>query len=105
MPSPLAQILSEANRQPPSPPQPTVAPTNVAGIYANNDAQNMAAYQAQLGQQNAQFGGLASLGSAAIGAGGAYLGRNPMLSPGTIGPGASGSSYTIGFGGQNVPVF
>ena len=70
---PLAQVLAQANRQAPSPPQPTVQPTNVAGIYANNDAQNMAAYQAQLAQQNAQFGGLASLGSAAIGAGGKFL--------------------------------
>jgi hypothetical protein len=50
-----------------------VQPTNVAGIYANNDAQNMAAYQAQIAQQNAQYGGLASLGSALIGAGGKYL--------------------------------
>lgn len=71
--SPLAQILAVANREPPAPPQATVAPTNVAGIYANNDAQNMAGYQAQLAQQNAQFGGLASLGSAAIGAGGKFL--------------------------------
>jgi hypothetical protein len=105
MSSPLAMVLAEANRQAPQPAQPTVAPTNVAGIYANNDAQNMAAYQAQLAQQNAQFGGLASIGSALIGAGGAYLGRNPTLAPGAVGPGASGSSYTIGYGGQNVPVF
>jgi hypothetical protein len=46
MSSPLAMVLAEANRQAPQPSQPTVAPTNVAGIYANNDAQNMAAYQA-----------------------------------------------------------
>jgi hypothetical protein len=106
MSSPLAMALAEANRSAPAPAQPTVAPTNVAGIYANNDAQKMAEYQAQLAQQNAQFGGLASLGSALIGAGGTYLGgRNPTLSPGTTGPGSSGSSYTIGYGGQNVPVF
>ena len=103
--SPLAMILAQANQPASAPPQTTVAPTNVAGIYANNDAQNMAAYQAQLGQQNAMYGGLASLGSAAIGAGGAYLGRNPTLAPGAVGAGASGSSYTIGYGGQNVPVF
>jgi hypothetical protein len=66
--SPLAQILMTANRQPPAPPQTTVNPTNVAGIYANNDAQNMDAYKAQVGQQNAMYGGLASLGSAGIGA-------------------------------------
>lgn len=106
MPSPLAMALAEANRPAQAPAQPTVAPTNVSGIYANNDAQKMAEYQAQLGQQNAQFGGLASLGSALIGAGGAYLGRNPTLAPGTMGNwGANGSSYMIGYGGQNVPVY
>jgi hypothetical protein len=73
MPSPLAQVLAQANRPAPPPPQPTIQPTNVAGIYANNDAQKMAEYQAQLAQQNAQFGGLASLGSAGIGALGNYL--------------------------------
>lgn len=71
--SPLAEVLANASRPAPQPSQPTVAPTNVAGIYANNDAQNMAAYQAQLAQQNAQYGGLASLGGALIGAGGNYL--------------------------------
>lgn len=68
--SPLAQILAVANRQAPAPPQAAVAPTNVAGIYANNDAQNMDRYKAQVGQQNAMYGGLASLGSAGIGAAG-----------------------------------
>jgi hypothetical protein len=74
--SPLAQILMTANRQPPAPPQTTVAPTNVAGIYANNDAQKMDAYKAQVAQQNAMYGGLASLGSAGIGA----LGKSGLLS-------------------------
>jgi hypothetical protein len=87
--SPLAQILAVANRQAPSPPQPTIQPTNVAGIYANNDAQNMAKYQAQLAQQNAQFGGLASLGSAAIGAGGKALAG---------GAGGSGIASSLGLG-------
>lgn len=72
--SPLAEILAQANKSPPAPPQPTVQPTNVAGIYANNDAQNLAVYNAQMAQQNAMYGGLASLGSAAIGAGGKMLG-------------------------------
>lgn len=66
--SPLAQILAQANRQPPVPPQATIAPTNVAGIYANNDAQNMDVYKQKIAQQNAQFGGLAQLGSAGIAA-------------------------------------
>lgn len=74
--SPLAQILATANRPPPAPPQATIQPTNVAGIYANNDAQNMDAYKAQVGQQNSMFGGLASLGSAGIGA----LGKSGILS-------------------------
>ena len=71
--SPLAQVLAMANRPAPTPPQTQVQPTNVAGIYANNDAQKMAAYQDQLQQQNAQFGGLASLGGAGIGALANYL--------------------------------
>jgi hypothetical protein len=71
--SPLAQVLAMANRPAPTPPQTQVQPTNVAGIYANNDAQKMAAYQDQLQQQNAMYGGLASLGSAAIGAGGKFF--------------------------------
>lgn len=74
--SPLAQILATANRPAPAPPQTTVAPTNVAGIYANNDAQNMDAYKAQIAQNNAMWGGLASLGSAGIGA----LGKSGALS-------------------------
>lgn len=64
--SPLVQILAAANRQPPAPPQTTVAPTPVASIYANNDAQKMDQYKAQLAAENAKFGGLASLGSSGI---------------------------------------
>lgn len=90
--SPLAQVLATANRPPPAPPQTTVQPTNVAGIYANNDAQNMDAYKAQLAQQNAQFGGLAGLGSAAIGAGGKLLaGAGGATAAGAI-PGAVGAT-------------
>lgn len=81
--SPLAQVLAVANRPPQAPPQATVAPTNVAGIYANNDAQNMDAYKAQIAQQNAQWGALASLGGAGINA---------------FAPGA-GSALKGGFGG------
>ena len=90
--SPLAQILATATRPPPAPPQPTVQPTNVAGIYANNDAQNMDAYKAQVAQQNAQFGGLAGLGSAIIGAGG------KLLAPGAAAAGtaAAGAGATGG---------
>jgi hypothetical protein len=66
--SPLASILAEANRQAPTPVPTSVQPTNVAGIYANHDQQAMDAYKAELAQQNAMFGGLASLGSAGISA-------------------------------------
>lgn len=90
--SPLAQVLATANRPAPPPPQPTVATTPVASIYANNDSQNMDAYKAQLAQQNAQFGGLASLGSAAIGAGGKLLGgAGASAAAGAI-PGAIGAT-------------
>lgn len=66
MASPLAAALM-LDRQPvPTPPQATINPTNVAGIYANNDAQKMDQYKAQLAQQNSMFGGLASLGSAGL---------------------------------------
>lgn len=66
MSSPLTQILMEANKQAPAPTPATVYPTNVASIYNNYDQAQMDAYKAQLAQQNAQFGGLASLGSAGI---------------------------------------
>lgn len=91
MSSPLAQILAMAQRPAPAPPQTTVAPTNVAGIYANNDAQKMDAYKAQVAQQNAQFGGLASLGSAGISA----LGKSGLLS----GLGAAGAGADVSAGG------
>lgn len=87
--TPLAQILATANRSPIAPTPTQVAPTNVAGIYANNDAQKMDAYKAQLGQQNAMYGGLASLGSAGIGAAGkaglfSALSAAPDISAGAL---------------------
>lgn len=66
MSSPLAQVLAQANRPAPTPTPATVYPTNVASIYNNYDQAQMDAYKAQIAQQNAQFGGLASLGSAGI---------------------------------------
>lgn len=66
--SPLAEILAQANRQPPVPPQAQIQPTPVASIFAANDAQKMDAYKSQLAQQNAQFGGMAQLGSAGLAA-------------------------------------
>jgi hypothetical protein len=89
--SPLAQILAQANRPAPAPPQATIAPTNVAGIYANNDAQKMDAYKAQLAQQNAEFGGLASLGSAGIG----VLGKGLFSSAPAAAAGATGGTSAL----------
>lgn len=64
--SPLAMILANASRQAPSPVPTQVAPTNVAGIYANHDQQMMDKYKADLANQNAMWGGLASLGGAGV---------------------------------------
>lgn len=88
--SPLAQILAVANQRAPQPVPTQVQPTNVAGIYANYDQQNMDKYKADLGQQNAMYGGLASLGSAGISALPKLL---PML--GSIGAGADISGATM----------
>jgi hypothetical protein len=64
--SPLVQILAQANRPTAAPTPATIYPTNVASIYNNYDQAQMDAYKAKLAQSNAQFGGLASLGSAGI---------------------------------------
>lgn len=65
MASPLAAVLGQ---QPPAQamPTPTVAGTNVAGIY--NDSYNaaMEKYKADMARQNAMWGGLAGLGGAGI---------------------------------------
>lgn len=98
--SPLATVLAQANRPAPAPPQTNVATTPVASIYAANDQQKMDQYKAQMAQQNSQFGGLASLGSAGIsilpkllggagaaaGAGAADAGLASLLA--TLGPAA-----------------
>jgi hypothetical protein len=59
--SPLAQILATANRPAPAPGQVNVATTPVASIYANHDQQQMDAYKQKVSQENAMWGGLASL--------------------------------------------
>ncbi len=64
--SPLAQILATANRPAPAPDPATLQPTNVAGIYNNYNQAMEDQYKSQLAQNNAMFGGLASLGSAGI---------------------------------------
>jgi hypothetical protein len=47
-------------------PQTQIAPTDVVGAYNTANQQQMAAYQAQVAQQNAMTGGLFGLGSAAL---------------------------------------
>jgi hypothetical protein len=66
MTSPLVSILAQANKPAAAPTPATLYPTNVASIYNNYDQAQMDAYKARLAQQNAEFGGLASLGSAGI---------------------------------------
>jgi hypothetical protein len=50
-----------------APPQVSVTPTDVAQIYKNSQDAALAAYQAQLGQRNAMWKNLTTLGSAGIG--------------------------------------
>lgn len=63
--SPLAAAL--AFQQPIMPvPQSTISPVDVVGAYRSAQDAQMKAYQAKIAQQNAMWGGLASLGSAGI---------------------------------------
>src|ERR1700747_1860415 len=72
MASPLAQMLAQASASgaSPTPFRATVAPTDVQKAYSDYNNAMMQAYSAQVGQQNAMWGGLAGLGSAGITAGG-----------------------------------
>ena len=65
---PLALALMQGQQQatPQQPFRATVAPTDVEQAYNNYNNSMMQAYQAQLGQQNAMWGGLAGLGSAGV---------------------------------------
>lgn len=94
MTSPLVQILAAANRPAPAPTPATVAPTNVGSIYNNYDQAQMDAYKAQVAQQNAQFGGLASLGSAGISVLPKLLGAGGTAAAGAAGTAAAGSGGT-----------
>jgi hypothetical protein len=103
--SPLVQILAEANKPAPAPTPATVYPTNVASIYNNYDQAQMDAYKAQIAQQNAQFGGLASLGSAAIGAGGKLLAGGAAGAgaiPGAIGATSVGGAPLVASGASGL---
>lgn len=94
--TPLQEVLAQANRPAAAPTPATVYPTNVASIYNNYDQAQMDAYKAQLAQQNAQFGGLASLGSAGI----SVL---PKLFGGGGGGGAASVVSDLGAGTGGLP--
>lgn len=68
MASPLALALMQGQQQatPTQPFRATVAPTDVEKSYNDYNNAMMQAYSAQVGQQNAMWGGLAGLGSAGI---------------------------------------
>jgi len=68
MASPLATALlqAQAGGSPPPPFRSQVAPTDVERAYADYNNAMEQAYQAKVQQQNALWGGLASLGGAAI---------------------------------------
>lgn len=70
---PLSLLQGISGATPSTPTQPiatpnatSVAPTDVVGAQAAANNAAMAAYQARIAQQNAMFGGLASLGGAGI---------------------------------------
>lgn len=71
---PLNEIISIMSGTPLTPINPGqaaqtgVANTDIAGIYQNNYANQMAAYQQQMASRNAMLGGLFRLGGAALGA-------------------------------------
>lgn len=64
----LAQ--ASASGASPTPFRATVQPTDVQKAYSDYNNAMMQAYSAQVGQQNAMWGGLAGLGSAGISAAG-----------------------------------
>ena len=68
MASPLALALMQGQQQatPQQPFRAQVAPTDVTKAYSDYNNAMMQAYSAQLGQQNAMWGGLAGLGGAGI---------------------------------------
>lgn len=68
MASPLADAYLQAATAgtSPTPFRATVQPTNVIGAYQDYNQAMEQAYQAQLGQQNAMYGGLAGIAGAGI---------------------------------------
>lgn len=99
MASPLATALTGAYGAgtPPTPYHANVAPTDIEKAYSDYNNAQMQAYAAQVAQQNAMWGGLASLGSAGLmaatgGLGGAGLGLGGLLAGKLMG-GGSPSGY------------
>ena len=105
MASPLATALlqAQAGGSPPPPFRSQVAPTDVERAYADYNNAMEQAYQAKVQQQNALWGGLASLGGAALlgfggigglggalGGGGALFGSSPSFGGGNL---FSGDAY------------
>lgn len=68
-----------------STPQATGSPANLEGDVASANSANMAAYNAQLGQQNAMLSGLFGLGAASISGGSAGFGGSLL---GSLAPAA-----------------
>lgn len=68
MASPLALALMQADQQatPQQPFRATVAPTDVEKAYSDYNNAMEQAYAAKVAQQNAMYGGLASLGGAGL---------------------------------------
>ncbi len=65
MASPLAQALA-FQQSVGAPPQTQIQPTDVLGAYKLSQDAKQKQYEAQVSQQNAMYGGLASLGGAAL---------------------------------------
>jgi hypothetical protein len=94
MASPLAQMLAQASASgtPQQPFRATVQPTDVQKAYSDYNNAMMQAYSAQVGQQNAMWGGLAGLGSAGLLGSGGIKGLSGILSGAG---GAAGSSVDL----------
>lgn len=104
MASPLATAYLQAGAAgtPTTPFRATVAPTDVIQAYNNYNTAMEQAYQAKVAQQNALWGGVAGLGSAALlGLSGGTL--TPLLAGlGGVGSLAAGSSIPGAIGPTSV---
>lgn len=92
MATPLAQAILQADQfgQSPTPFRATVAPTDFEKANADYNNAIMQAYAAQIGQQNALWGGLAGIGSAGV-----------LTLPKLLGIGGGASTLGAGSGSGN----